>query len=226
LDKTYSRDGFAIAGTDREIGGFGLALQRDGKALVVGVSEHVGVTSSDFVIARFRRDGRLDRSFSQDGFQRLDFRRRDDAAVAVDVQRDGRIVVAGASTIDVKPAHKRIALVRLNYNGSVDRRFGARMTRPASGGTASAVLVRPDGRIVVTGVAYRDPWGEQTTRWLVVGYRANGRLDRSFGDQGFVLANFGTGDDSASSILAQPDGRLVVGGQIYMDDGLARYLPR
>jgi hypothetical protein len=40
------------------------------------------------------------------------------------------------------------------------------------------------------------------------------------------VANFGTGDDSASSILAQPDGKLVVGGQIYMDDGLARYLPR
>jgi uncharacterized delta-60 repeat protein len=226
LDKTYSRDGFAIAGTDRAIGAFGLTLQRDGRALVVGVSERVGVTSSDFVIARFRRDGRLDRSFSRDGFQRVDFRRRDDAAVAVDVQRDGRIVVAGASTVEVKPARKRIALVRLNRNGTVDGRFGTRLTRPASGGTASAVLVRPDGRIIVAGVAYRDPWGHQTTRWLVAGYLANGRLDRSFGDQGFVLANFGTGDDSASSILPQPDGKLVVGGQIYMDDGLARYLPR
>jgi uncharacterized delta-60 repeat protein len=226
IDRSYSGDGFAIAGTDREIGANAIALQRDDKALVVGVSERVGRTSSDFVIARFRRNGRLDRSFSRDGLRRVDFRRREDAASAVDVQRDGRVIVAGASTVEVKPAHKRIALVRLNRNGTVDRRFGTRLTRPLSGGTASDVLVRPNGRIVVAGVAYRDPWGEQTTRWLLVGYLANGRLDRSFGDHGFVVANFGTGDDSASSILAQPDGKLVVGGQIYMDDGLARYLPR
>jgi hypothetical protein len=38
-----------------------------------------------------------------------------------------------------------------------------------------------------------------------------------------VIANFGTGDDSASSLQMQRDGKLVVGGQIYMDQGIARY---
>jgi uncharacterized delta-60 repeat protein len=226
LDKRFGHGGFAIAGNDRAVGSEGFVLQRDGKIVVVGGSERVGRTGSDFVITRFRRNGRLDRSFGRGGFQTVDFRRRNDYAVGVAVQRDGRIVVVGGSSTSVKPATWRIALVRLHRSGQLDRSFGRRLTRPASGGTGSAVLVRPDGRIIVSGVAYRDPWGRQTTRWLLVHYRADGALDRSFGDRGFVLSDFGTGNDSASSMLLQPDGKLVVGGQIYMDDGLARYLPR
>jgi uncharacterized delta-60 repeat protein len=223
VDKSFSRDGFAIATMREEVSARAFALQRDGKVIVVGFNERLGLTGQDFVIARFRRNGALDRSFGRGGFQTVDFRRREDGALAVAVQRDGRIIVAGSSTVDVKPANLRIALVRLSRNGAIDGRFGRRLTRPATGGRAHGVLVQPDGRIVVAGVAYRDPWGHETTRWLVVRYLANGRLDHSFGQRGFVIANFGTGDDSASSLQMQRDGKLVVGGQIYMDQGIARY---
>jgi hypothetical protein len=114
-------------------------------------------------------------------------------------------------------------MVRLNPNGTVDRGFGRRLTRPASGGAGYDVLVQPDRRIVVAGIAYRDPWHRQTSRWLVVRYLGNGRLDRTFGKGGFLIGDFGTGDDLARSLLMQPDGKLVVGGQIYADHGIARY---
>jgi uncharacterized delta-60 repeat protein len=223
LDRTFSRDGFAIAGTNRDVRAEDLALQRDGKIVVLGTIFSGGLRGSDFVVARFQRNGRLDRSFARGGFQTVDFRRRSEWGHGVAIQRDGRIVAVGGSTTSVRPDHARVALVRLNRGGSIDRRFGRMLTRPATGGAAYDVLVQPDGRIVLAGIAYRDPLRRQTSRWLVVRYLANGRLDRSFGRGGFVIGDFGTGDDEATSLLMQPDGKLVVGGEIYMDQGIARY---
>jgi hypothetical protein len=60
----------------------------------------------------------------------------------------------------------------------------------------------------------------------VLRYLGNGRLDRTFGSGGLAVYDFGTGDDYASSVGLQADGKIVTGGQIYMDIGLARYLPR
>lgn len=226
LDRSFSRDGFAEVGLGRELTAYGLALQRGGRVLVVGTSERVGVTSSDFTIARLTVNGRLDRSFSGNGVLRVDFRRREDAAAEVAVQENGRIVVAGVSTTSVKPGHSRIAIVRLRPNGGVDAAFGRRLTRPLSGGAAYGVAVQRDGRVVVAGIAYRDPWRHQTSRWLVARYLDSGRLDPTFGRGGLAIYDFGTGDDYASALALQPDGRIVAGGQIYMDFGLARYLPR
>ena len=226
LDRSFSRDGFAEVGLRRDVTANGLALQGGGRIVVVGSSERVGVTSTDFTITRLRANGTLDRGFSGSGIRRVDFQRREDTAYGVAVQRNGRIVLVGVSTTSVKPGHSRIALVRLRSNGSVDTAFGRRLTRPLSGGAGHAVAVQGDGRIVVAGIAYRDPWHRQTSRWLVLRYLGDGRLDRTFGNGGLAVYDFGTGDDSASSVALQPDGKIVTGGQIYVDVGLARYLPR
>ena len=226
LDRSFSRDGFAEVGLRRDVTANGLALQQGGRIVVVGSSERVGVTSSDFTIARLRANGTLDRGFSGSGIRRVDFQRREDAAYGVAVQRNGRIVIVGVSTTSVKPGHSRIALVRLRSDGRVDTAFGRRLTRPLSGGAGYGVAVQRDGRLVVAGIAYRDPSHRQTSRWLVLRYLGNGRLDRTFGSGGLAVYDFGTGDDYASSVGVQPDGKIVTGGQIYMDIGLARYLPR
>ena len=225
-DPTFGRDGFVQVGLRTGQFPSAVTLQRDGRILVAGFGGTNSSTTSDFVVARLRRNGKLDRAFSRDGIKTVDFRGRSDGAQGLDVQRDGRIVVVGSSTVGVKPGHARFALVRLNPNGKLDRRFGKRLTRPASGGAARAVLVQPDGRIVVAGVAHRDPWGRQTTRWVVARYLGTGRLDRSFGQGGIVISDFGTGDDSASSIELQPDGKILVGGQVYVDQAVARYRAR
>jgi hypothetical protein len=78
---------------------------------------------------------------------------------------------------------------------------------------------------VVAGLAYEDA-DDTTSSWALLRYRSNGRLDPSFGRGGIVVTDFGTGDDGAAAVAIQPDGRIVVGGEVYMDQALARYRAR
>jgi uncharacterized delta-60 repeat protein len=75
LDRTFSRDGRASVdfGFGDDIA-YAIAVQRDGKILVAGGGTRSRYrTESDFAFARFRPDGRLDRTFSGDGLATVHF---------------------------------------------------------------------------------------------------------------------------------------------------------
>jgi uncharacterized delta-60 repeat protein len=205
----------------------GLAIQPNGKIVAAGAT--LGKSGANFGIARFLPDGRLDRTFSRDGRAFVSFGRgRFDAAHALALQRDGRIVVAGESRVgNVGPP--RFALARLTRRGALDRSFGSRgrrLTNPSPfGGFAKAVLVLPDGRILAAGFAY-DSREHSTSGWGLVRYTARGRLDPSFRAGGIGVDRFGTGEDWAGALARQDDGKIVVAGQIYDDQAVARYLGR
>jgi len=55
---------------------------------------------------------------------------------------------------------------------------------------------------------------------------APGTLDRTFGRSGIVVTSFGTRTDSAGALARPADGKIVVGGEIYRDQAVARYLAR
>jgi uncharacterized delta-60 repeat protein len=225
LDPSFSKDGrVSISFRGGHENGYAVALQRDRKILVAGNADHYGV---DLAFARLRPNGTLDRSFSRDGRQSVPFGlNRVNRVRSLAVQRNGWIVAAGESRVLPRYEPSRIALVRLKANGALDRRFGKRRTSPTPhGGYARALALQPDGRIVVAGLAYED--GDYTTSsWALLRYRPSGRLDASFGRGGIVVTDFGTGDDGAAALALQPDGRIVVGGLVYMDQALARYRGR
>ena len=95
-----------------------------------------------------------------------------------------------------------------------------RVAAAASGGRCWSSA---DGRILVAGRAYTDS-SQDASDWALLRYGAGGRLDRSFGGDGIVVTDFGTGEDSARA-LAIHDGRILAAGFIYSSQGLARYLP-
>ncbi|HET7856269.1 MAG TPA: hypothetical protein VFL41_07410 [Gaiellaceae bacterium] len=225
-DRTFSGDGTAEIGLRAGQYPRAALLQRDAKILVAGSGGQYSSTTSDFVLARLNRNGTPDRSFSGDGLRTVDIRGRVDGASALAVQRNGRIVVAGTTGISRYPWDPRIAVVRLLRNGAVDRTFGKRVLKPAAnGGNARAVVVQPDGGILVAGRAYDDR-KQDTSAWALVRYLPNGRVDRSFGKGGIVLGDFGTGADWAGAMVLQPDGKIVVAGSVYEDQAVARFLPR
>jgi uncharacterized delta-60 repeat protein len=89
--------------------GRGLALQSDGKVVVVG--QTANQTLRDFAAARYLPDGSLDASFDGDGRLTLDFFGAGDTAKDVAIQSDGRIVVGGLATNGVSVG---LGLVRID----------------------------------------------------------------------------------------------------------------
>ena len=174
----------------------------------------------DLAIVRYTASGALDTTFSGDGiwtFDVGDF----DALSAVTVQADGSIVAAG---IDGRAS---MLVVRLLRNGALDRSFGnggivtTRLGDPATLDEASAVL--PVGnKIVVAGAA--DGTRPLLSKFAVVRYLADGRLDRSFGSGGVVLSR-GSFVERAWALARAPSGKIVVAGHGSNGFRVARYLP-
>jgi uncharacterized delta-60 repeat protein len=213
LDPTFSGDGKQT--TDF---GFGLSsaaatvLQPDGKIIAVGADD----AHFDFALARYNPDGRLDTTFSGDGRQTTEFGGNDSAA-GVALQPDGKIMVVGRGG----DFGNDFALARYNPNGSLDASFSGdgRQTTDFGGGDAAAdVVLQPDGKIVVAGGA----GGE----FALARYNPNGSLDVSFSGDGRQTTDFG-GNDAASGVAIQPDGKTVAVGVASSgsagDFALARY---
>jgi uncharacterized delta-60 repeat protein len=217
LDPTFSGDGRQT--TDLGGGANGVAIQADGKIVVVGLA---GGGGNDFALARYNPNGSLDPSFSGDGRQRTDFGSRD-RANGVAIQADGKIVAIGAS------GRGDFALARYNPNGSLDPSFsrnGKQRTDFGSRDSANGVAIQADGKIVVAGVA---SGGADGGEFALARYNPNGSLDRSFSGDGKQTTDVGAGNDEAKAVALQGDGKIVaVGGSTieeFGDFALARYNP-
>src|SRR6476469_8904754 len=76
---------------------------------------------------------------------------------------------------------------------------------------ANAVAIQADGKLVVVGTTYRDNdfSGED---FAVARYNPDGGLDKTFGVGGKVQTDFPGLAAVASSVVVQPDGKIVVAG--------------
>lgn len=210
LDVTFGNAGKVTTDFSGEENGIrGMALQADGKIVVAGYS---GIYPAiDFALARYNGDGSLDSSFGIGGRVKTDAGGLD-AAHAIALQPDGKIVTAG---VGVFPNQSLITLMRHNPDGSPDATFGiggvvvlfAHRTAQAN-----AVLIQADGKIVFAAQQI----GQFGSIWLVGRLHTNGTPDFGFGASGTVLVNLG-GGDIPFAVAQQADGKLVVGG--YADAG-------
>ena len=93
---------------------------------------------------------------------------------------------------------------------------------------AFATAIQRDGKIVVGGIT-SSPQGYRD--FLVVRYRVDGILDRSFGNGGYVRTDFSGYSDTLQAIAIQPDRKIVAAGSSYDSEtttsyfALARYNP-
>jgi uncharacterized delta-60 repeat protein len=184
----------------------GVAVQPDGRIVVVGFTDD-GV-DTDFAAVRVLADGSgLDLSLSGDGQQTVAFGGTD-TAVAVALQPDGKIVVAGSTT-----AGSDFALARLMADGSLDTSFNTTgKVTPTFGGvdTAAGVVVQPDGKVVVAGLT--NIGGGVPDNFAILRLNANGSLDPSFSVTGKATVDFGGDDDEAAAVALDPNGRVVLAG--------------
>ena len=169
-----------------------IVVQPDGKIVAAG-----GVvqsdSSQDFALARYEPDGTLDPTFGSAGIVQSPA----GTASAVALQPDGKIVAAGT-------ASNQIRVARYNPDGSLDQSFGSggvvTTAAGAFGSDAKALVLQPDGKIVVGG----DSSDGSATQFALIRYDANGSLDATFGSGGVIATQVGAANSSVDSLALRP----------------------
>jgi uncharacterized delta-60 repeat protein len=171
--------------------------------------------------------GQLDPSFATTGKALVNFNGPNVESTATVVQSDGKTVVAGyADTIVGGEVVKEdIALVRFNFNGTLDTTFGPNHTgivtlHPGSEpyDYANAIALDTNGKIIVGGTYGHS---DGTGQFLLMRLNSNGTLDSTFASNGVAIEDFGTFSESsrAETMAVEPNGKIVMAGYQYVDFG-------
>jgi uncharacterized delta-60 repeat protein len=215
-DSSFSGDGVASFGEEQLTRPSGVAIDSDGKVVVVGQAESETFGGADdFAVARLTTFGEPDSTFSGDGVEHTEFVNPDpdgsneDTARDVVIQADGKIVVGGGAGYD-----EVFALARYTTTGVLDTSFsgdGRQTTQVGDGDYEQegiqALSLTSDGKIVAVGDVY---YGSEIG---LARYSADGTLDPAFSADGTQrVALDDAGDGSARDLLVAPDGRIEIAG--------------
>jgi uncharacterized delta-60 repeat protein len=220
LDPTFGsggKVGGAFSALSKSDVATGVAVQPDGKIVVVGTTTGAGGTG-DFAALRLNADGTPDAGFGSGGRVVIPFDlggNNEDDASAVALQPDGKIVLAGEASV---ATGSRFAAARLDPNGSLDATFGtggkATFAVNAGGSVdiATGVAVQPDGRIVLAGRAAID--NTPHFAFAAVRLNANGTLDGTFsgGTVTVPIMFAGTNNAESEGMALQADGKIILAG--------------
>jgi uncharacterized delta-60 repeat protein len=206
LDSTFSGDGKLRFSWGALSFAQAVLILPNGNILLAGFS---GPEGGNIQVARLKANGVLDATFGTGGKAPVDFG-GDDFGLAMARQANGRILVAGGSSVG------GAVVARLRANGELDPQFDGdgRVTLPG-GGIARAVLVQPDRKIVVAGNA------SGSKSMTVTRLTPNGSPDATFGGAGTATIDFGPLADEANAAVLQPDGKIVVAGSTQADEDVA-----
>jgi uncharacterized delta-60 repeat protein len=215
LDSSFGVDGKVIS---RNFGTCNtMAIQKDGKIVCAGTITNVSDT--DFRLVRYLANGILDSSFGKQGIADIVITETSSETVGIKIQDDQKIVVVGWG---YKHGMPTFVIARCLPDGSLDENFGINGivdTAFGIGESIPAVGLQSDGKILVTG------WYAPSS-YITVRYNIDGSIDESFGNGGTVFTNFGV-FVIPSSIVVQPDNKIVVGGSTSEPAKflLVRYMP-
>ncbi len=153
LDPAFGSGGKVTTnfGTQSDVA-FAVVIQPDGKIVLSGRAVPPQTNAFDFGLVRYNADGSLDSTFGIGGKVTTNFLNGVDAAYAVKLQSDGKVVAAGVRG----GTSTAFGLARYNMNGSPDSTFGSGgLTEIFFEGRdeARALLIQPDGKIVAAGTA-------------------------------------------------------------------------
>ncbi len=213
------------------------ARQPDGKIVGAGVVTVLGSVHK-VGLARYNSNGALDTAFGTGGKVITDFFGTNisrQGASSLVIQPDGKIVVAGMVLPSPSESNQAdFGLLRYDADGSLDATFGTGgkvITNVAANKSdvAMTLALQPDGKIVAAGFNGAPMTPQVPSDFVIVRYNSNGSVDTAFGTGGIVITDFNNDVDFASSLVIQPDGKMVVGGWTYnrnnssYDFALARY---
>lgn len=156
-------------------------------------------------VERFHADGSLDTAFGTGGAAPM----VGGTVMDLALQPDGMIVGASAVIADPLPLSLSISVTRLHPDGSPDLTFDSdgTATFAVAGHSvmSDAVAIQDDGKIVVSG---------RGDGAVLVRFNSDGSPDTSFGSGGLAALGATAPLSRALDVAIQPDGRIVVAGDI------------
>lgn len=192
---------------------YGIAVQSDGKILLIGGS----YMSSKIrpVVMRFNANGALDTSFGVSGFRDVYFGADDSAPRKVLVKSDGKIVVVGSSSY--WGANSVAFALQLTPSGALDTAdFGAGLgylvidEGPGRYFEFSSFTFDSAERVVAIGT-----YASDTSIVRVERLTEAGGVDSSFGSLGYRSASTSGSIDELRALLIQSDDKIVTAGSTF-----------
>lgn len=190
-----------------------MALQADGKIVLIGRTDYdpdEGGNKRGFVL-RLKPNGTLDSLFGVNGVVYIDTPDNSDEINAMEVQPDGKILIAGATELNNNGTYVYSTITRLESNGTVDLSFGNNGVVLINSTVPSLlwdIELDTDGKIVGSGFAVLPNQGK---RPFITRLNADGMLDTTFAGVGYSIINdFGNFEDAGIGVAIQADHKIVV----------------
>lgn len=168
----------------------------------------VGGGTWGLAAVRYQSHGLLDPEYASGGIALTSNAAQPDMIGAA-LDAHGRLVIVGV-TEDAE-GRSDFLVARFEADGQLDVTFGSdgfvTWGLADRDEQAKAVLIQPDGRILVVGDAAGDI--------ALIRLLGNGSLDTSFGDSGVVLQDIAGNSDEAYAVGLQSNSTIVVAGNTY-----------
>jgi uncharacterized delta-60 repeat protein len=220
LDTSFGNSGAVLTNLGKLQGSINKIIIQPHDEKIIAVGSIENGTNTQFALARYLSDGSPDTTFGENGAVCTGIEYYA-AAYAVALQPDNYIVVAGF-TFDEATHTCKFAIARYDTDGNLDPKFmetGVVITPVQYGARAYALVIQPDGKIIVGGTSI----GNRSEQFAVVRYNNDGTLDESFGRKGIVTSSPGTQIAGINSLFLQNDTMLIAAGYADEDIALARY---
>ena len=209
LDTSWGGTGVVISSHADPSTAYAIATYPGDRVLAVG--SLTDGPSSRILINRFLANGVLDPDCEVNG-EFLDTG-RDAVAGDVVVLVDGSFVITGTMQIDNKAT---LFLAKFTSACRFENSFGddGIATYSASGGTSGrALVVQPDGKIVVVGDEYPSGSDNSDQRILVTRFTASGDVDDEFGSGGSFISSENE-KGQAQDVVIGSAGQIIFAGSI------------
>lgn len=212
-DITFGINSYAITDFDGKEDQFrAIVGTSDGGAIAAGFSSFDS-TFWQYSLVKYQADGSLDASFANGG--KLDYGfpgQVNDFLSDLHMRPDGRLIACG-STDNLTDFIRRIGLLQLNPDGTLDNTFGTNgasvLIHPDSVSmSVPSMVLQPDGKAVMCGALSVSP-----QEFLLVRVNSDGSLDPSFGIGGVSSFSALPNGSIAWDVEILPNGNYMIAGQ-------------
>jgi uncharacterized delta-60 repeat protein len=198
IDADFGTGGIAVVdlGKEAEVGH--ALLTKDGKIVVV--ADPAKLPDNEFGLLRLNADGTLDTTFGEDGIAHAE----GPGVTNVAEDSKGNLVAAGGRTV-----------ARFDADGQLDDSFaddGVFEFSSASAFVGAGLAIGASDSVVLSGTAKVKKSKAADHRFAVTVLTSAGKLDRKFGNRGFVTDKHG---DVAKAVTTQNDGKIIAAGRTF-----------